>query len=239
MTAFYTVLGGAKPAVVQTPPFLSQSHTSPRMPIVFKCTNQDEAMLVLKLQPVLEQLHHHKVDEAPDIFAKKLSVMDDKIVSTIPGPFYAVYRGKTQQAIFVGNYSDVETQVHDYMPAKFRRFETIKDAMVYMVLKGDIEKMQELGLYPSGKSKPRSAQASITRVYSHIRSLAGIIDSIYGTTSTAPEYTVHQIGRHASRYLQAHGYMEEAIDSIATVWAGSKSVEEFVDSLARLNGLFL
>jgi hypothetical protein len=69
------------------------------------------------------------------------------------------------------------------------------------------------------------------RVYSHIRDLTGIIDSIYGTTSVPPSFNTHEIGRHASYYLQAHGYMQETIDHIALVWMNSADVDEFVETL--------
>jgi hypothetical protein len=39
---------------------------------------------------------------------------------------------------------DVQKQIHDYKFAKFRRFEAITSALVYMVLKGDMQELQNL-----------------------------------------------------------------------------------------------
>ena len=44
-------------------------------------------------------------------------------------------------------------------------------------------------------------------VYSHIRDLSGIIDTIYGTTLTPPHFEANEIRHHAGYYLHAHGYM--------------------------------
>jgi hypothetical protein len=67
-------------------------------------------------------------------------------------------------------------------------------------------------------------------VYSHIRDLTGITDSIYGT-SLPPKYEVQEIGRHAGYYLQAHGYTQETINDITGLYARSATVEDFVEVL--------
>ncbi|KAJ7690404.1 hypothetical protein B0H17DRAFT_1134423 [Mycena rosella] len=142
----YAVLGGDNPAVVQIP----QSRTAPVMPIIIKCTSEEEGKHMLNLQQVFEGLNHHEVDSKPEIFAK--AIMDSTEINelvTMKGPFYAVYRGKTQRAVYVRNYAEMENQVHDYTYPKFHRFESIKEALVYMVLKGDITRMKALGLYPT------------------------------------------------------------------------------------------
>jgi hypothetical protein len=69
------------------------------------------------------------------------------------------------------------------------------------------------------------------RVHSHIRNLSGIIDTIYGTTSELPHYQPHEIGRHASYYLQAHGYGMDSINLIALIWAKNDTVDKFVDAI--------
>ncbi|KAJ7698916.1 hypothetical protein B0H17DRAFT_1129470 [Mycena rosella] len=146
MERLYAVLGGDNPAVVQIP----QSWTAPVMPIIIKCTGEEEGKHMLNLQQVFEGLNHHEVDSKPEIFAK--AIMDSTEINkllTMKGPFYAVYRGKTQRAIYVRNYAEVENQVHNYTYPKFHRFESIKEALVYMVLKGDISRMKALGLYPT------------------------------------------------------------------------------------------
>ncbi|KAJ6543718.1 hypothetical protein DFH09DRAFT_1088584 [Mycena vulgaris] len=248
MEKLYAVLGGNNPAVVHSPPFLSQSRLSPVMPIIIKCTSEDEAKIVLDLQQVFEELNHHEAESKPDMFAKAIMAftrLSDPF--SIKGPFYAVYRGKTQKAIYVRRYlieqsnsGDVESQVHDYDYAKFHRFETIQEALVYMVLKGDLTKMKTLGLYhpmsgPSGdlpsSMVDNTPSLDMPRVHSHIRDLSGIITTIYGTTSGMDHYRSHEIGHHASYYLQAHGYTQSTIDRITSTWADSKDVDEFVESL--------
>ena len=58
------------------------------------------------------------------------------------------------------------------------------------------------------------AHAPEGMVYSHIRDLSGIIDTIYGTTLSPPHFEVHEIGCYAGYYLHAHGYVQETIDYI-------------------------
>ena len=71
-------------------------------------------------------------------------------------------------------------------------------------------------------------------VYSHIRDFAGIIDTIYGSTSAAPHYVSYDLGKHASHYLQAHGYTEATISEIERLWTASKTVDDFTDHLVPL-----
>jgi hypothetical protein len=80
------------------------------------------------------------------------------------------------------------------------------------------------------QEKSKLHRSGTQPIFSHIRDLSGIIDTIYGTTKT-PEYPQHQIGRHASYYLHAHGYTASSIDEIASIWAHSEGAEAFVEVL--------
>jgi hypothetical protein len=59
-------------------------------------------------------------------------------------------------ALDLNNYrsysSDAEKQVLDYPHANAHRFGSIKDALVYMILQGDMNKMQALALVPSNNT---------------------------------------------------------------------------------------
>jgi hypothetical protein len=135
------------------------------------------------------------------------------------------------------------------MWAKFHRFDTIKDAIIYMVLKGDIEKMQTLGLLgsPITSALPTSTSRSLcshhyffsgstkttNNIFSHIRDFTGIIDTIYGITTNAPTYPKQNIGRHAGYYLLSHGYTADTIEEITKIWAGSNDIDEFVETMGQ------
>lgn len=61
-----------------------------------------------------------------------------------------------------------------------------------------------------------------------MRDLSGIVGIVYGSTTSAPTYQSYNLGRHASYYLQSHGYDELTIEEIQKLWAQSGDVEEFV-----------
>ncbi|KAJ7101580.1 hypothetical protein C8R43DRAFT_963962 [Mycena crocata] len=69
-------------------------------------------------------------------------------------------------------------------------------------------------------------------VYSYVRDYTGIIDTIYGKTSSPPEYPLHALGKHAGYYLEAHGYTQDTITGIEGIWSESSNVDEFIDLLA-------
>ena len=71
------------------------------MPIVIKCTTAEEANDALILHTVLNQLQCN-AETDQEMFAKALAAASDRIAQlfTASGPFYAVYHGKTQKAIF-------------------------------------------------------------------------------------------------------------------------------------------
>ncbi|KAJ6521410.1 hypothetical protein B0H19DRAFT_1068725 [Mycena capillaripes] len=237
----YTVLGGTNPGVVARPPFLSGHKDAPIMPIVIKSTNAAEATAALDLHKIFQRLDVDKVEEQPDAFARAIagSGQISDIYAT-SGPFYAVYRGKTERAIYVRNFKpDVEAQVHDNNFAKYHRFESIKEALVYMVLKGNLQRMRDLGLYvakdssASTYSSPKKAlqnQPKTMIIDSHIRDFTGIINTIYGSTTT-PTYKLYTLGKHAGYYLQAHGYTETTIQEIQKLWANSADVDTFIEHL--------
>ncbi|KAJ7210622.1 hypothetical protein C8J57DRAFT_1257187 [Mycena rebaudengoi] len=227
--SFYAVLGGDTPEVVGRPPFLARSRTSPIMPIIIKCTSKAEANSALDLHKIFKKNNHTQADQQPEVFAKALAEslqISDLFATT--GSFYAIYNGKSERVIIVRNYADVVAQVHGYQFAKFRKFETIKDAIIYMVLKGDLEKMRTLGLLDT---KSGTDNKTTTKIFSHIRDFTGIIDTIYGITEDAPAYPSQRIGRHAGYYLHSHGYTSDTIEDITKIWANSPDVEEFVGAL--------
>ncbi|KAJ7852695.1 hypothetical protein B0H14DRAFT_2580863 [Mycena olivaceomarginata] len=227
----YTVIGGDSPGIFHKLPFLSSGNQAPILPIVIKCTSMNEASAILDLHSIL--------DSNQEMFAKALAQSNQIANFTTIGPFYAVYRGKTRpRMIYVQNYHvDVEPQVHGYPYAKFHRFDTLKDALVYMILKGDITTMKNWGLFPLNPHRANQSTTARTEpalgpvIYSHIRDTSGIIDTIYGTTTGHPDFKPQDLGRHASYYLQAHGYLQETIDEITEVWLQSHGVEEFVAAL--------
>ncbi|KAJ7627894.1 hypothetical protein B0H17DRAFT_1150811 [Mycena rosella] len=230
MENLYTVLGGSTPGVFNHSPFLVGGASAPVMPIVIKCTSEPEAKAALGLQPLFKKLGSETANERPEDFATALA--ESSQISDIfatQGPFYAVYLGKTQRAIYVRTF---KPQVHEFMFAKFRRLESIKEALVYMVLKGNMQKMSAMGLglpAPKTQSPEKSSKAKI--IYSHIRDFTGITNTIYGSTSQAPTYASYGFGKHASYYLQAHGYDEDSIGTIETLWMASKDVDEFLKPL--------
>jgi hypothetical protein len=65
---------------------------------------------------------------------------------------------------------------------------------------------------------------------SHIRDFTGIMDTIYGSTTT-PSYKSYTLGKHAGFYLQAHGYTETTIHEIQKLWANSTHVDVFIEHL--------
>ncbi|KAJ6517028.1 hypothetical protein DFH09DRAFT_1099209 [Mycena vulgaris] len=120
------------------------------MPIVIKCTSGAEANTALGLQPVFKKLGCETADEHPREFASALMASNQiSDIFATTGSFYAVYKGKTERAIYVRNFSDVEKQIHNNHWAKHHRFETLKEALVYMVFKGDLTQVDNLrSTYP-------------------------------------------------------------------------------------------
>ncbi|KAJ7728392.1 hypothetical protein B0H16DRAFT_1470563, partial [Mycena metata] len=106
----YAVLGGDNAGVLERP--------------------TAEANAAFGLDRLLYRLGYDKAEKDPQTFAKEIaaSTQISDIFATA-GPFYAVYQGKTQRAIYVRNYTDVEAQVHDFMYPKYRKFDSIKEAL--------------------------------------------------------------------------------------------------------------
>jgi hypothetical protein len=74
------------------------------MPIVIKCRSVEEARTALGIQQIFVHLKHYDVETSPETFAKALSASNQITEQfTASGPFYAVYRGKTHRAIYVGS----------------------------------------------------------------------------------------------------------------------------------------
>ncbi|KAJ7898761.1 hypothetical protein B0H13DRAFT_2664483 [Mycena leptocephala] len=80
----------------------------------------------------------------------------------------------------------------------------------------------------------RAREDQTTRpIFSHVRDLTGVINTIYGSTSGPPMYRSYELGKLASQYLQAHGFTESAIKEIQDIWARSEgNVESFVALLS-------
>lgn len=74
------------------------------MPIVVKCNSVAEANAAFGLQNVFKRLNHETADENPQRFAQALAGSNQiSDLFATPGPFYAVWGGKTEQAIYVRN----------------------------------------------------------------------------------------------------------------------------------------
>ncbi|KAJ7199090.1 hypothetical protein C8J57DRAFT_1262047 [Mycena rebaudengoi] len=203
MTSFYTLIGGASAKVVDKLPVKPNTATKFILPIAIKCTSRAEANSALDLHKIFKHYNSTQAEENPELFAKAIAgstQISDSFATS--GPFYAVYDGKTESAIYVRGFSDAETQVQNLHIAKLGRFESIKDALVFMILKGDLERMVHLGLYP----KPSN-------------------------TASSPTYAPHKIGRHAGYYLHAHGYTATTIEEITQLWANCDDVEAFIEVL--------
>lgn len=82
-----------------------------------------------------------------------------------------------------------------------------------------------------GQGKRPDVGQAKRAIHSHIREFEGIVDTIYGSTSADPNYTTYGIGKHASHYLQAHGYTKATITDIVTIWSASGTPDEFLDHL--------
>ncbi|KAJ7256721.1 hypothetical protein C8J57DRAFT_1235585 [Mycena rebaudengoi] len=210
-SSFYTVLGGNTPEVVDSPPFLTRSMTSPIMPIIIKCTSRAEANAALDLHKIFKQNNHTQADHEPEVFARALA--DSLQISDLNSSISA----------------DVENQVHGYRWAKFHCFDNIKDAIIYMVLKGDIERMEMLGLLDT--TSTNKINKTTSNVFSHIRDFTGIIATIYGITTNTPIYPTQKIGRHAGYYLLSHGYTADTIADITKIWADSNNIDQFVETM--------
>ncbi|KAJ7128191.1 hypothetical protein C8R43DRAFT_957675 [Mycena crocata] len=191
------------------------------MPIVIKCTSTAEANAAMGLQPLFRRFNCHKVDEEPEVFAKAL--LRQEIFPTClrhKGPFM----------LFGEDFIEVEKQIHDYSYPKWRKFASITEALVFMVMKGDPDKTLAL-INASHFAEIYTYQKTSSLVHSHIRGFTGIVDTVYGSTSGLPEYAIYNVGKHASRYLGAHGYTQDTITEIERIWSTSETADEFVDSL--------
>ncbi|KAF8217938.1 hypothetical protein K438DRAFT_1747187 [Mycena galopus ATCC 62051] len=156
--------------------------------------------------------------------------------------------GGNDPGVFERTHPDVQNQVHDHWFAEYRRFESIKEALIYMILKGDSRAMEQLNLFPKNSlsmalptrsttvqdnTAPVHKKPPIPLVHSHIRDFTGIIDTVYGSTSGTSVYDEVPWGKQAGYYLQAQGYTGEVIEEIRETWHESKgSMENFVNALA-------
>ncbi|KAJ7615116.1 hypothetical protein DFH06DRAFT_1146169 [Mycena polygramma] len=232
----FAVIGGEKSGVY------SATSSSPILPIVIKCTSRAEANAACRLDAEFKRLKCESAENQPEIFAKAIAE-SHRIAElfAVRGPFYAVYWGR-ERGIYVGSINDVLDQDHPFASPKFGKFESVKDALISMILRGDSNKMEQLGL-DSQKSQFRSAlnrahsqgrdEPKMRRpIFSHIRDLTGIIDTIYGSTTGSPVYSQYNLGKQANKYLHAHGYTDSTIQKIQETWEGSQSSEEFVKLLS-------
>jgi hypothetical protein len=150
-------------------PHLTSIQPVPIVPIVVKCTSRAEANAALRLDPLLKGLGGDNIEDR-EKFAQAIAESPTVIADTFacPGPFYAIYNGKTGRAIFVRPdgqvflllwfsfedltvYRDtVNREVHNHFYAKYHKFTLMKHALIYMVLEGKFDRMKELGLYTEG-----------------------------------------------------------------------------------------
>jgi hypothetical protein len=70
------------------------------------------------------------------------------------------------RCLLVCSFPDVQDQVHDHFYAKYHRFESIQEALVYMVLKGNLQRMKELQLFPESKQTFKNISITSTQLYS-------------------------------------------------------------------------
>lgn len=71
-------------------------------------------------------------------------------------------------------------------------------------------------------------------VYTHIRSLRGIMASRYHySANTATQTHALALGPHTARYLAAHGYTQEAVDTIIHAYNHTSSGHEFALQLSQ------
>ncbi|KAK7008491.1 hypothetical protein R3P38DRAFT_2791399 [Favolaschia claudopus] len=97
----YTVLGGTNYGVTPYYPSLDRRLNS-AVPIVIKCKDAQEAQTAFQLHSILVQLGLNTADSGPELVAQNIS-QSEQISKVFPagGPFYAVYNGKTERAIYV------------------------------------------------------------------------------------------------------------------------------------------
>lgn len=82
-------------------------------------------------------------------------------------------------------------------------------------------------------------------IYTHVRSLRGITESRYHySANTATHARALALSRHAARYLTAHGYTHEAVDTIIHARNTTSSDHQFAlqlsqHGLAMAEGLYI
>jgi hypothetical protein len=84
------------------------------------------------------------------------------------------------------------------------------------------------------KFEPKSElldKPNTPRVYSHIRSLQGVIGSLARPSSSQPQEHDPVLGVHADTFLSAYGYQTSAKWQIHDAHKDAESVDEFVDIL--------
>ncbi|KAJ7500688.1 hypothetical protein B0H11DRAFT_1908568 [Mycena galericulata] len=98
----YAVVGGSNSGVYNRSPHLSAASGSPILPIVIKCNTHGEAKKAAGLHAVLEHLRSETAQDNPQDFAKAIA-NSNHILPLFPsgGPFYAVYSGKNERAIYL------------------------------------------------------------------------------------------------------------------------------------------
>ncbi len=83
-------------------PHLTTIQPVPIMPIVVKCINRAEADAAFRLNPLLKGLGGDNKEDG-EKFARAIAASPTVIADTFacPGPFYAIYIGRSARAIYV------------------------------------------------------------------------------------------------------------------------------------------
>ncbi|KAJ7031790.1 hypothetical protein C8F04DRAFT_1262650 [Mycena alexandri] len=213
--AVYAVIGGTSPGAYDHPPFLTNSPSSPIMPIVIKCTTNAEANTAYGLHAVFKNLECETANNRPEAFAKSIAMSSEiPDLFATAGPFYAVYKGR-QRAIYVKSFEDCQAQIHDFHYPRFHAFMDIKEALVYMILKGNIEKMKELGLY--SRAGVPSGRTMYTNVRSRAESTLGHEQIPHSGARPAPQSTEGQ------RVRPIYSHIRDFTGIIDTIYGSSSA----------------
>ncbi|KIK14793.1 hypothetical protein PISMIDRAFT_17024 [Pisolithus microcarpus 441] len=255
----------------RTCPYIPSGRSTPPLPLSIECTSADEANLVMQalrnvLDPILPEPSTRELASVLSTSPLIQNLLNDENQEG----FYAVVVGcppgvhRTEQGAIQAGAS--------FSWPKWKRTDTLCDALVYMVVKGneaqlppvviqvptacprepDIDDLNDLfesvvHVEPPGPSAhvTNSPGRASPIIYTHVRSLRGIIESRYVYSIDAATHTrALTLGTPAARYLTAHGYMREAIDRIIRARNRASSDHEFAlclsqHGLAVAEGLYL
>ncbi|KAJ7031786.1 hypothetical protein C8F04DRAFT_1262644 [Mycena alexandri] len=210
----YAVIGGASPGTHVQSPFLTDGSCSPILPIIIKCTTSAEATAACDIHNVLKRNTADAQDQS-EAFAKSVAASRQiPELFTTSGPFYAVCKGR-KRGIYV---STCELETDDGLPDPkpgCHAFVDIKEALVYMILKGNIEKMKELGLY--SRAGVPSGRTMYTNVRSRAESTLGHEQIPHSGARPAPQSTEGQ------RVRPIYSHIRDFTGIIDTIYGSSSA----------------